>query len=126
MGDVAGYLILGLLAGVLSGLVGLGGGFVIVPALVFIFGFSPASGVSCEAEGLPNSLIKLCQETINPPTQSELENLIKLYLNDMYGSSVVVKGYDAIREVIASGEFQDVPLFDLSEVGETFVVGLIR
>ncbi|TSA15453.1 sulfite exporter TauE/SafE family protein [bacterium] len=40
MGDVAGYLILGLLAGVLSGLVGLGGGFVIVPALVFIFGFS--------------------------------------------------------------------------------------
>ncbi len=40
MGDVAGYLILGLLAGALSGLVGLGGGFIIVPALVFIFGFS--------------------------------------------------------------------------------------
>jgi uncharacterized protein len=40
MGDVSGYLILGLLAGALSGLVGLGGGFVIVPALVFIFGFS--------------------------------------------------------------------------------------
>ena len=40
MGDIAGYLILGLLAGVLSGLIGLGGGFVIVPALVFIFGFS--------------------------------------------------------------------------------------
>jgi uncharacterized protein len=40
MNDIAGYLILGLLAGVLSGLVGLGGGFVIVPALVFIFGFS--------------------------------------------------------------------------------------
>jgi uncharacterized protein len=40
MGDIAGYLILGLLAGVLSGLVGLGGGFIIVPALVFIFGFS--------------------------------------------------------------------------------------
>jgi hypothetical protein len=40
MGDIAGYLILGLLAGALSGLIGLGGGFVIVPALVFIFGFS--------------------------------------------------------------------------------------
>lgn len=40
MGDMAGFVILGLLAGVLSGLVGLGGGFVIVPALVFIFGFS--------------------------------------------------------------------------------------
>jgi uncharacterized protein len=40
MGDMAGFVILGLLAGALSGLVGLGGGFVIVPALVFIFGFS--------------------------------------------------------------------------------------
>jgi uncharacterized membrane protein YfcA len=40
MGDITGYLILGLLAGILSGLVGLGGGFVIVPALVLIFGFS--------------------------------------------------------------------------------------
>ena len=40
MGDMTGFVILGLLAGVLSGLVGLGGGFVIVPALVFIFGFS--------------------------------------------------------------------------------------
>jgi uncharacterized protein len=40
MNDMAGYLILGLLAGVLSGLIGLGGGFIIVPALVFIFGFS--------------------------------------------------------------------------------------
>jgi uncharacterized membrane protein YfcA len=40
MNDMAGYLMLGLLAGVLSGLIGLGGGFIIVPALVFIFGFS--------------------------------------------------------------------------------------
>jgi uncharacterized membrane protein YfcA len=40
MDNIGGYLILGLLAGVLSGLVGLGGGFIIVPALVLIFGFS--------------------------------------------------------------------------------------
>jgi uncharacterized membrane protein YfcA len=33
-------IIVGLLAGVLSGLVGLGGGVIIVPALVFILGFS--------------------------------------------------------------------------------------
>ena len=36
----AGYLLLGLAAGVLSGFVGIGGGVLIVPALVFIFGFS--------------------------------------------------------------------------------------
>ena len=33
-------VIVGLLAGILSGLVGLGGGVIIVPALVFLLGFS--------------------------------------------------------------------------------------
>jgi uncharacterized membrane protein YfcA len=37
------YLILGVLAGTLSGLVGIGGGVIIVPALVFLFGFSQQS-----------------------------------------------------------------------------------
>ena len=32
--------LLGLAAGILSGLIGIGGGIIIVPALVFIFGFS--------------------------------------------------------------------------------------
>ena len=34
------YLILGLLAGGFSGLIGIGGGIIIVPALVFFFGLS--------------------------------------------------------------------------------------
>jgi len=34
------YLVLGLVAGIASGFLGLGGGAVIVPALVFWFGFS--------------------------------------------------------------------------------------
>jgi len=34
------YVLLGLLAGALSGLIGIGGGVIIVPALVFLFGFS--------------------------------------------------------------------------------------
>jgi len=34
------YLLLGLVAGTFSGLIGIGGGTIIVPALVFLFGFS--------------------------------------------------------------------------------------
>ena len=40
MATNAGYLLLGLAAGVLSGFIGIGGGILIVPALVLIFGFS--------------------------------------------------------------------------------------
>lgn len=34
------YILLGLVAGILSGLIGIGGGIIIIPVLVFIFGFS--------------------------------------------------------------------------------------
>ena len=34
------FIFLGLVAGVLSGLIGIGGGIIIVPALVLLFGFS--------------------------------------------------------------------------------------
>jgi len=37
------YLLLGLLTGVLSGLIGIGGGIIIVPALVLLFGLSQHS-----------------------------------------------------------------------------------
>ena len=37
---ISGLIILGLAAGTLSGLIGIGGGIIIIPALVFIFGLS--------------------------------------------------------------------------------------
>ena len=37
------YIVLGLIAGILSGLIGIGGGIIIVPALVLVFGLSQHS-----------------------------------------------------------------------------------
>jgi uncharacterized protein len=40
MMNIALYILLGLTAGILSGVVGVGGGIIIVPALVFLFGMA--------------------------------------------------------------------------------------
>jgi uncharacterized protein len=55
MNATATYLLLGLAAGVMSGLFGIGGGVVIVPALMLIAGMSPltATGTSLGALLLP-------------------------------------------------------------------------
>ena len=37
---IIGFIILGIIAGALSGIIGIGGGIIIIPALVFIFGLS--------------------------------------------------------------------------------------
>lgn len=52
-------VILGLLAGGLSGLVGIGGGIIIVPALVFLLGFSQqtAQGTSLAMLLLPTGIL---------------------------------------------------------------------
>ena len=39
-GLIVGLLCLGLTAGILSGTLGIGGGIIIIPALLFIFGFT--------------------------------------------------------------------------------------
>lgn len=40
MGNILLFIVLGIVAGTLSGLIGIGGGIIIVPALLFLFGFS--------------------------------------------------------------------------------------
>ncbi|HOW15778.1 sulfite exporter TauE/SafE family protein [Methanosarcina sp.] len=51
MSDIIAYLIIGIVAGILSGLFGIGGGVIIIPSLVFLAGFSQlkAQGTSLVA-----------------------------------------------------------------------------
>ena len=53
------YLLIGILAGLLSGLFGIGGGIIIIPALVYIGGFSQlkAQGTSLAALLLPVGIL---------------------------------------------------------------------
>ncbi len=53
------YVCLGLVAGVFSGLIGIGGGVIIVPALVFLLGFSQhqAQGTTLALLGPPIGIL---------------------------------------------------------------------
>ena len=56
---IIGLLLIGLAAGILGGMVGVGGGLIVVPALVFFFGFSQheAQGTSLGLLVLPVAIL---------------------------------------------------------------------
>lgn len=59
MNMIIGLLLIGLAAGILGGMVGVGGGLIVVPALIFFFGFSQheAQGTSLGLLVLPVALL---------------------------------------------------------------------
>ena len=59
MSMIVGLLLIGFAAGILGGMVGVGGGLIVVPALVFFFGFSQhqAQGTSLGLLVLPVALL---------------------------------------------------------------------
>ncbi len=59
MTQIIGFLIIGILAGVLSGLFGIGGGLIIIPALIFFFKMNQhlAQGTSLGALLLPVGIL---------------------------------------------------------------------
>lgn len=61
--DIVTYLLIGAVAGILSGLFGIGGGIIIIPALVFLKGFSQiqAQGTSLVAMLPPVGILAFLQ-----------------------------------------------------------------
>lgn len=60
---ILGLVLLGLVAGVFSGIVGIGGGIILVPALVYVFGLSQhqAQGTSLGMLMLPVGILAVMQ-----------------------------------------------------------------
>jgi uncharacterized membrane protein YfcA len=75
------YGVLGITAGALSGLIGIGGGVIIVPALVFVFGFSQHAAHTC--------LGFLLRSVLRARVAIQLQNLL---LGRIFGGARVLIG----------------------------------
>lgn len=69
-----GYALVGLSAGILGGFVGLGGGIVIIPALIYFFGYDQlkAQGTSLAILLPPIGILAFLQYWHNPKVQIDL------------------------------------------------------
>ncbi|MGE0637763.1 MAG: TSUP family transporter [Bacteroidia bacterium] len=103
---IAGLLILGIMAGYFSGLIGIGGGVIIVPALIFIFGFSQhsAQGTTLALLVPPIGLLAAWnyynQGFVDIKTAATI--CIGFFIGSYFGSSsAVALSEDILRKVFA-------------------------
>ena len=87
-------LLIGLVAGVLSGIIGIGGGIVIVPALVYFIGFSQrtAQGTSLAILLLPIGLLGVIQFYKAGYVDIKVTAIISLafFLGSYFGSRIAL------------------------------------
>ncbi|NPA35940.1 MAG: sulfite exporter TauE/SafE family protein [Chlorobi bacterium] len=89
-------LIIGLMAGIVSGALGVGGGIIIVPALVFLLGFSQhmAQGTSIAVLMLPTGILAVMQYYKNGYVNIKVALLLMLlfvagaYLGSLFSMSI--------------------------------------
>ena len=78
MSAVLAYIVLGVVAGIISGLVGIGGGIIIVPALVLVFGMNQlqAQGTTLALLVAPVGLLAAWTYYINGLVDLKIAGLI--------------------------------------------------
>jgi len=98
------FLILGVCAGLLSGLVGIGGGIIIIPSLIFIFGFSQktAQGTTLAVLSLPIGLLGayVYYQNKNVEIQSAIFIALGLFLGSFVGAKIATVLDKSILEKI--------------------------
>jgi uncharacterized membrane protein YfcA len=104
MADILAYLVLGLVAGILSGIVGIGGGVIIVPALVFIFGLTQhqAQGTTLALLVPPIGLLAAWTYYTNGYVNLKIAGFVCLgfFLGGLLGGKIAVGLSNAVLEKI--------------------------
>jgi uncharacterized membrane protein YfcA len=105
--QLAGFIGLGLFAGVLAGLAGVGGGIVIVPVLVFLFGFSQhtAQGTSLAVLIPPVGLLAMMQYWRRGDVNLKAAALIAagLILGSIFGARIAINLPQATLKKVFGG-----------------------
>lgn len=83
-------IVVGIGAGILAGLVGVGGGIVIVPALIFLLGFSQkqAQGTSLAILLLPIGILAVINYYKDPAVRLDIPTVLWICLGFLGGSYV--------------------------------------
>jgi uncharacterized protein len=104
MADILAYLALGLVAGFLSGIVGIGGGVIIVPALVFIFGLTQhqAQGTTLALLVPPIGLLAAWTYYTNGYVNLKIAGFVCLgfFLGGLFGGKIAVGLSNAVLEKV--------------------------
>lgn len=103
---ILGLIILGLFAGYLSGLIGIGGGIVIVPVLVMLFGFSQhqAQGTTLALLAIPVGILGVINyyQAGNVDIKTTLLICIGFVAGSYFGSKMAVQlPQDILRKIFA-------------------------
>lgn len=103
---ILGLIVLGLFAGYLSGLIGIGGGIVIVPVLVMLFGFTQhqAQGTTLALLAIPVGILGVINyyQTGNVDIKTTLLICVGFIAGSYFGSKMAVQlPQDILRKVFA-------------------------
>ena len=98
---------LGICAGVLSGMLGLGSGILVIPALVLLFNFPQKSAQgTCLAVMVPMALVGAIRYGMNPQVQVEIVNVGWLAIGAVAGAFIGTElasrlSNDVLRKIFA-------------------------
>jgi uncharacterized membrane protein YfcA len=117
MVDLIIYLMIGIVAGILSGLFGIGGGTIIIPALVFLAGFSQlkAQGTSLIAMLPPVGILAFLEyyKRGNTDLYAGIIICIAMVISAKYGAQFAnMLPMDVLRKAFGIREFRTISDFN--------------